>query len=361
MLQTQSTVTIQKLIDKVKPFAELEPIFNVPGYTDQPALTIANDVITTICGLPFPHKWNEGSLPLFYTNSYQQDYALVNSDGSSVTNIEWLERGVAMDINNTSTAKPYAYVECGRQLPQRTAAYNTPAGFSCSFIVNSFPNYSLYYGTWGAAQTGNPKLGNNPVAGSVYPCPYVLTPGAPNPSGPITQIIDANGNYLVLTGWGTEGSTAPVAPANSIAGVIATPGVGATTVWTVVDPYGLGIRMLDVPGNVGTVWQFNIVGQKTPPTYTDIKGTLFPFPDKYEPYFRAGFIAQCFQYSPFEKTRAKFAVTWQNWLKSLNDLRVVQDREQEENRFVAERTIMGGVRAGARNVSADWPFNGPRP
>jgi hypothetical protein len=359
MLITQSTITIQNLIDRVKAFAEIEPIFNVPGYTDQPALTIANDVITAICGVPFPHKWNEAALPVFYTSAYQQDYALVNPNGSSVLNVEWLERGLAIDINNTSTAKPYAYVECGRQLPQRTAAYNTPAGFSCSFIANSFPNYSLYFGTWGAANSGNPSLGNNPVAGSVYPGPFTTT-GASNPTSPITQIVDANGNYLVLTTSGTEGSTAPLAALNAAAGTTCS-GTGATTIWTVVDPYGLGIRILDVPGNQGTVWQVNIVGQKTPPVYTDIKGTLFPFPDKYEPYFRNGFIAQCYRYSPFEKTKAKFAAEWALWLKSLNDLRVTQDREQEENRFVAERTVMGGIRAGARQVSADWPFNGPRP
>jgi hypothetical protein len=342
----------------VKAFADIEPIFNVPGYTDQPALTIANDVITAICGVPFPHKWNETNLPVFYTSSYQQDYALVNPNGSSVTNVEWLERGIAFDINNGATAKPYAYVETGRQLPQRTAAY-TSAGFAMSFIVNSFPNYSLYYGTWGAASPGTGSLGNNPVAGSVYPGPFITTSNAQGPV-PITQIQDANGNYLVLTTPGTEGSTAPLAALNAAAGTTCS-GTGATTVWTVVDPYGMGIRMIDVPGSQGTVWQMNLVGQKTPPVYTDIKSTLFPFPDKYEPYFRNGFIAQCYRYSPFEKTKAKFATEWALWLKSLNDLRVTQDREQEENRFVAERTIMGGVRAGARSLSADWPFAGPRP
>ena len=353
-----STFTIQNEIDKVVSFGDIRPIFDISGYTTEPALTIATDVFAAICAVNFPHKWNEQKLALFYTNSYQQDYALVNADGSSVLNVEWLQRGVAFDINNSAIPKPWVDVETGRSLPQRTGTFQnsgTQMG-NPGFLVCSFPNSELYYGVWGQANVGSSTLGNNPVAGSVYTSP--LGPFS-QPANPITQIIDANGNLLVLTTYGTEGSAAPLAPANSLPGDTVS-GVGATTVWTVVDPTGLGIRILSVPSQTGVVWQFNLTGQEIPPVFTSLGQTLAPLPDKYEPFFRAGFIAQCYRYSPQAKISAKFQAEWTLWLKSLQSLREVQDRELEEYGFVPDRSVMGRGTTRSRFAGASWPFNYPR-
>jgi hypothetical protein len=433
-----STFTVQNEVDKVRAFAEIEPIFNIGGYTNEPALTIATDVFTDICGVNFPHKWNERNLPLFYTNSWQQDYALVNPDGSSVTNVEWLERGVAFDINSGTTPKPWVTVECGRMQPQRSGSFanlGTQMG-NPGFIVNSLPNYSLYYGVWGQVNVGNPTLGNNPVAGSVYTPPL----GAKAmPVNPITQIIDAQGNFLLLTTYGTEGTAAPMAPLNALPGttvvgggpavvltqvtvtgatttytgtitggasnkflgitfvaslftnagnnvsfvVLAStattltcatttqvnetpPGAPAsaspiaTTVWTVVDPNGMGIRILAVPSQTGLVWQFNLVGQKPPVKFLSLGQLLSPLPDKYEPFFRSGFVAQCYKYSPEAKIRAKFQDMYKLWLKSLDGLREVEDRELEEYGFVLDRTVMGRGSSRAKFQGPQWPFNLPR-
>lgn len=355
--QAASTFTVQNIVDKVSGFPLIQPIFNVAGYTSEPSLTIATDVMNAILATPFPHKWNEVSLPQFYTFSWQQDYALINPDGTSVYNVEWLERGVAFDINNSAIPKPFVNVECGRSLPQRTGGLlNTSTQIGDpGFIVASFPNESLYYGVWGDTDTGNPTLGNNPVSGSVYTSPLG---DISMPANPIAQIRDANGNLLVLTTYGTEGSAAPLLPANSAAGTTVS-GTGATTVWTAVDPIGLGIRIMNVPSQTGVVWQFNLVGQMPPFVFTSLQQTLAPLPDKYEPFFRAGFIAQCYRYSPEKNIRAKFQDEWTLWLKSLSDMRVAQDRELEEYGFVPERTIMGSAKTRNTFRGASWPFNYP--
>jgi hypothetical protein len=352
-----STITVQNIIDKVRPFGDIEPIFPVVGgYVDEPALTIANDVMAAICAVNFPHKWNEINLPVFYTNSWQQDYALVNSDGTSVLNLEWLERGVAFNINQTGPPKGWVPVECGRQLPQRTAAYTGVWGGARGFIVNTFPNYSIYYGTWGQLNQGNSTLGNNPQAGSVYTSPLGPISQPPNP---ITQIIDGNGNYLVLTTYGAEGSASPLAAPNATPGTTVS-GTGATTVWTVVDQNGTGMRIVDVPSQTGVVWQLNLVGQKIPVRFTSTSQLLTPLPDKYEPFFRAGFVAGCYAYSPFAATQAKFEKKWQLWVQSLNSLREVQDRELEENMFVPARTVMGSGVGRNTYIGPNNPFRGPR-
>jgi len=353
-VNTSSTVKLQKIVNIAKAFGDIEPVLNVAGTSVELPLMIATDVMNAILSEPFPYKFNDLAVPQFVTNSFQQDYVILYPNGSSLTTLSWLERGIAVDINNDAQPKPYRLVECGRQLPQATGTFNNSATNNPLFLVNWFPNSSLYYGTWGAGNVGTSSLGNNPVAGSVYINPIGLVNGQAQsqPDNPITQIIDANGNILVLTGYGTEGTTAPVAPPNSAAGTIATPGLNATTIWTVADPNGQGIRILPVPSQTGVVWQFNLWGQALPIRFTSLQQTLAPLPDQYESNFRQLFVAQCYRYSPEAKIRAKFKDEWALAMEALKNCRVKSDRELEENVFTPERGIMGGSQ---NNRSSQWP------
>ncbi|SRR6266851_957023 len=281
------------------------------------------------------------------------------SAGGPLTNLSWLERGVAFDINNSSQPKPFVRIECGRQLAQQTAQYTGAAGLGDpGFRCNWFPNRTLYYGTWGAANTGNATNGNNPVAGSVYTNP--LTLNISQPKNPITQIKDANGNFLLLTTFGTEGSTAPLALVNAVPGTTVSGG-GATTVWTVLDPNGWGFRFVPVPSQTGTEWQFNLVAQMKPTRFVDLSQTLAPLPDELETFFREGFVAQCYRRSPEKAVFGKFPVAWKLWQEALTALRTSEDRELEENKFIPSRTVFGAARSRNNFQGGAWPFNYPRP
>lgn len=437
---SQCTVTLQNEADILQTFGDLEPILNVGGQTSLVMLTAANNVMNAICGVPFPHKWNEFNTPQFYISSLQQDYAAIWPDGSSLTNLALLQRGIVIDINNTAQPKPYRLVECGRELSQATGTTFNDYMDSPLFLVNWIPNNLLYYGSWGADQTGNPFHGNNPFPHAVYTNPvgaaisratWSATAGGqivfdltyiPNgfrpgvsfqvtgahpfsfnntytivsidgtfvtvtatfnpgiyeiggivvplsyglgsnpllsmPENPITQIQDANGNYLVITGYGTEGSTAPLAPPNALPGMTVS-GTGATTVWTVVDPYGQGFRILPVPVQTGVVWQFSLVGQMKPIRFTSLSQTLAPFPDEFEPHFQMGLIAQLYRFSPLKSVYSKYPAAWAQWLKSLEELRAKEDRELEEWSFVPDRGIMGGNPGRNRFLGPIWPFSYP--
>lgn len=364
-----STIKLQDIVNIAYSFGDIAPVLNVPQSSAQPALTIANDVMNAICATPFPWKWNEIELPFFYTNSWQQDYALVNPDNSSVTNVAWLERGICLDVNSTSIPKPWRFVEVGRQLPKQTGTFFASSTAITLFLANWFPNYKLYYGTWGVGIQGpsttplpqNPaNFGNNPVAGSVYTSP--IGTGS-MPANPITQIRDSNNNLLVLTTYGTEGINPPVAPVGSLPGFQVTSAVrqdASTTVWTVVDPNGAGMRIIPAPSQTGVVWQFQICGQMRPVRFTSLKQTLAPLPDEMEPHFRQGFITQCYRYSPEAKIRAKFQQEWPLWLKALNDLRAKDARELEENTFTPDRGITGSVPSQTNFFYGPfWPFRYP--
>ena len=280
------------------------------------------------------------------------------SAAGGLLNLSWLERGIAYDINNSAIPKPFVRVECGRQLQQQTAQYTGGAGLGDpGFRANWFPNRTLYYGTWGAANTGSATTGNNPVAGSVYTKPLGNNS---QPANPITQIIDANGNFLLLTTYGKEGSAAPLAALNACPGTTVS-GSGATTVWTVLDPNGWGFRVLPVPSQTGSQWQFNLTAQMRPMRFVSLSQTLAPLPDEMEPHFREGFIAQCYRRSPEKGVYAKFKDAWAMWLSSLNELRSKEDRELEENKFIPTRTVFGASRSRNNFQGGSWPYNYPRP
>lgn len=431
---SQCTVTLQDEIDILQTFADLEPVLNVGGNTSRVILTAANNVMNAICAVQFPWKWNEFNLPYIYTNTLQQDYALVNPNGTSVTNIAWLERGLVIDINNSAEPKPWRPIETGRQLTQSTGTmFNSSMMSSPAFLVSWMPNNQLYYGIWGGPSNGTTSTGNNPYPGAIYTSPLgstvlaavwssanggqisfnlssvpgtltvgselvvtqaypvtynntysvtaifgntVVVSATPDPgtylaggtignsstssmpNNPVLQIRDANGNYLVLTGFGTEGTGAPLAPIGATPGTQVS-GVGATTVWTVIDPFGQGLRLLPVPAQSGTVWQFNVVGQMKPMRFTNTNQTLAPLWDEFEPHFQMGLIAQLYRFSPQKAVYSKFDGAWRVWLKSLQEFRSKEDREMEENTFVPDRGILGGAPGRNRFLGPQWPFNYP--
>lgn len=345
-----TSYTGQNLIDSIRIMPLLAPVFNsqVAGFSLEPGLSIINDANGFFYGTNFAWKFNEIEIAPFYVSSYQQDYATSN------TNIGFLMSGDCVDINNTAIPKAQPQLEVVKDLPRASSWVALPPMF---FGVMKFQvcwryNSQLYYGTWGQANSGNQTRGNNPVAGSVYTNP--LASGKQMPFNPITQIKDANGNLLLLTGYGTEGTTAPVAPASSAAGTIATPGSGATTQWTVVDPLAQGFRVWPTPSQSGVVWQFNLRAQAKPPVpVTTLTALLAPLPDEYFHIFREGCIAMAYKYSAEEKIRAMFEDALKIWTEKLLGARMQGDREPENHSFIP----VGGVVASPGGTMPITPGN----
>jgi len=371
MASSQSTVTLQMIADNLLVRGDLKPILTAGGFNQTLICELATDTMAAMCDTTAPWKWNEIVLPPFYTNSWQQDYALVYpgvasppTGGPSVTNLEWLTDGIGVQINNSSTPKPWSWIEVGRRQGRSTAtvlgnSFFASPQFTCSWL----PNNLLYYGTWGAAMTGNSTWGNNPQAHQVIGSP--LTSSNITPSNPINQIQDANGNYLVVSTYGTTGSTAPSAPTSSAPGTLVTDG---SVVWTVIDPYGQGIRIKPVPSQTGPVWQLTLMGQMKPVRFNPLVSlnlqTLFPLTDDYENIFRQGVIAQAYLYSPEEKQRAKGTDLWNRWVSTVHSLSLQAgkqqgERERDLDRVVPESSIMGAGSPRVGWVGSAWPFGGP--
>lgn len=345
---SNSTKQLQDAVDFARAFPDLTPVLKAGGYADQPARDIGNRVLAAMLGGgfvdgkkvgPFPWKWNRVYPPKFLTNSWQQDYASLGFN-----TLAWLQDGVWVDINNTAPRQPYGGLEIVREVNL------TGAQSGQLFQLCWLRNKDLQYGVWGGGTTSGVG-GQNPAAGSVYGNP--LGAASP-PANPITQIIDANGNLLVLTGYGTEGSTAPVAPASSAPGVIATPGIGATTQWTVADPFGQGFRLWPAPPQTARTYQISLVGQARPALFTTLSQLLDPIPDDFHMYFFNGFVVECYRRSPEKNVRAKFQDEYKLWMLDLQEALGKSDREREAFGFYPDRGIMDSYPISP--TDAGWPF-----
>jgi hypothetical protein len=141
--------------------------------------------------------------------------------------------------------------------------------------------------------------------------------------------------------------------------------VSDTTIWTVVDPFGQGVRVAPTPSQTGTVWQINLLGQAKPAQFNAAmslgKQTLFPLTDDYYQRFLDGAVAECYRYNSNTKIRASYDKAHAAWIQALVSMRRQSDREKEFYRIVPSRSIIGsgGLGISPAALGPYWPFGGP--
>jgi hypothetical protein len=330
-----SSTKLQAIVDFAKTYPELSPVLATGGFSQEPALTIANDVMIAMLSKPYAPKWNRIRLPFFYTNSFQQDYAL-----PTVNNLAWLEYAILIDINSSSEPKDKYTLETNRDLPETSIQYGRPGQ------VSWLPNDQLIYGTWGGTNNGEGST-SNPGPGSVY---GLLLGAVSQPTNPLLQIQDPNGNFWVLTNALTQsvtlGMTQPVWPTTvkyptpTNPTQVATTQADGTGIWTAINPKGQGLRLNPIPSQNGKVWQGRVFGQARPPQFTSLSQNIDPVPDDFAAYFRRGFIAYSYMHSKDPKVRAKFLDQDRLWKESLQQFVQSGDRERDNTGIYPTDAIM---------------------
>ncbi len=284
-----STIKLADMYDTVTVRGIPDPRQGASGYGTKLALQIGSDVMADLVCERFNWKWNNQVGTPFYTNSWQQDYPQLAQAGGP---IGWGEDSDAIDINNTALPKPLINVKWRRGL-SRTSLSRWLTENLCWMY-----NKDLTIGVWpGASVTFYPLLGNGPQA-----------------QNPLLNMLDANGNILIVTTFGTTGSTAPSLPAASAEGTTVTDG---SVVWTCVSPTSQGFRIDNLPSSTGPTLMIVPKYQLDPPTFTTLQQTLDPIPDSYSRHYRRGLQAACLEASenPADQKRgAEMKVTWLNAL-----------------------------------------------
>jgi hypothetical protein len=333
-----SSIKLQAVVDYCRTFPELNPVLAMGGFSQEPALTIGNDVLIQFFAQPHNWKFNRFKYPPFYTNSFQQDYA------ANVSNLAWLENGVFIDINNTSQPKLIEPMETNRDLPETSVQYGRPGQASW------LPNDQLQYALWGGANLGIGTL-SNPGPGSIYG-PLVGGSVLAQPSNPVDQIVDLNGNFWRLFNYInsptpiTLGSVQPTWPTAPVYPTYANPTTVATTIadgqgiWTAINPKGQGIRVNPIPSQQGRVWQGKVFAQMRPPQFMSLSQTIEPIPDDFAAYFRRGFVAYAYMHSKDAKISAKFQQQQALWLASIEQALKSVDRERDNMGIYPSEGIM---------------------
>jgi len=347
-----TTLTVQQLANQLKSNPEFYNILGgVAGYSTEPLLTICNEIMCRVLAENMPWKWNREIWPPFLTVSLQQDYI------SSVTDVGWLENGVLVDINNSTSnsngaPKPIRGLETVRdQLWTSTQA----VPFNASFI----PNTQASLGLW--------------QPNTYYGCGYGV---AQLPKSPIQQFLDVNGNILYIdstqlglniespgytgsygygaggygTGpyggsgmiippgfypYGTSGLNQPAAPPN------ATPGsqvLDGTVTWTVADPAGYAIRLEPLSALNGLCWWAIINYQIAPPNLPTMQTSLAPLPTQMLYLYRAGVRAALRRENNAKDADQGYA----EWEETLMKAVRAGDRQQEDFAMYPMQGIMGG-------------------
>jgi hypothetical protein len=307
-----STITLQAMVDSVSTIGDLNPVLkSTGGFAAEPALTIANDVMSELIAERNPWKWNSLKLPPFPMIFSQQDYVSVN-----LQNLGWLTSGFMVDVNSTQVPLPIRHFEVVRSLKVSRVTSQWPNQ------VCWLQNDELEVGKWKAA-----ALYTNPI-GQVSTFP---------PNGP-TNILDSKGySILTLTQWGTTGTTWPTAvyPALPTGGLDYSADLtgqiiqDGTCQWTVCNPQGQGIRLSPMPPQGGNVWLVRLFGQKKAPMITKMNQKLDPIPDDQIKWFRDGFIAYAHRHSSSPSVKARFPQMKAEWVAGMMAVSIVNDREKE--------------------------------
>jgi hypothetical protein len=315
-----TTTTLQDIVNSFRAYSELTPIIGTSGWEQEPAVTIANDVMSRILAEGMNWKWNRAAADPFLTVSLQQDYI------TNITDMGWLEQAWKKDINNTANPKPIFSMETIRDM---AATFYQGYPFNMSWI----PNALAIFGTWKAS--------------TFYPsgtsAPY-------NQVSPIQQFIDANGNFLFVTAWGISGTVQPVLPANSAAGTTV---IDGAVTWTVADPNGFAFRLGPLPSSTGIVWEIHPIYQKKPPLIKNLSDSLTPIPDSYMYLFRQGFLAMCYEHAG----SAKFGEAYGRWIENMVTALRAGDRERDFAILYPSEGFTGGSPWNVGlPIGPGWPY-----
>lgn len=321
----KSSITIQTLFNVIAAQGIADPRNLPSGYGDDLALNLASQVMSELISQRFNWKFNRAVANPIYTNSWQQDYPQPTQPGGQ---IGWGEDCDICDINNTAYPKPLNWdgpISWVRQLTRTTVPRWRPTRISWMY------NAEMTWGTW-------------PGPGRVI---APLTPNPPVAENPLLNYIDKNGNYLILSTFGTTGpAPAPAAPAESAEG---TPVPDGTCTWTVVSGDSQGFRVDFLPNATGPTYQLIPSYQVEPPIFYSYDQLLAPIPDSFSQHFQKGLEAYCLTASPNPADKDRGQIRYRDWINSMVAMIKQGDREMNSYGLIPQTSA----------VESRWGWKGP--
>lgn len=335
-----STITIQSVVNLCSIHGDLLPLTGIGGYTNEPALSLANDALSEIINTPHDWKWNRVELdahvqPLV-TAPRKQDYLFA---GASAFTLGATSSGAAIDLAssnaitvitgvvtvNTLETHRFSVGDTVYTLGNKNAAYNSTytdngssSAFSGGWVITAVTANSFSF----AATTGQTN-------GDVTGAPGITDYGWLS-SGTMSQI-------------NTDASPPEIIPIQAVRELPAWSRVSRPEKVCVVTDLGTGVikvRFYGVPGT--TIWAVNLVYQKAAPVKTALSQTWSPIPDQYSALFRQALLYRMYRYINSPLQMAELQKLQQEILKALG-----ADNSETSDVYLTPETPLMDNSAGA--------------
>lgn len=313
-----STITLQSISNFCSTHSDLLPLTGVGGYTSEPFISIANDVMAEVINDVQEWKWNSvetcdltSTFSPFITSLNKQEYLFAGASAfvlqvSGVTQVT--SSGAAIDlIANGGVTVSGGVVTVKTLEPHRFAVGNIVNLVGLVFTTGTAANYNSSYSDNGSIAQW--AAGYTITAVTSKSFSFAAVAGQNNAdAGGAPGFGVKNGSTVQLQGMGWLSAAGlvelnnPSSPPNwrhikAVRSLSKQSRVGDPERVAVVQDYGTGVlrlRLQNVPG--GVIWAINLIFQAAKPLLTDMAGTWSPIPDKADDLIRQGALYRCYRY-----------------------------------------------------------------
>lgn len=323
-----STITVQSVVNFAATHTELMPLAGVGGYTNEPALSLANDTLQELLSAPFAWKFNRAVMPTLVTQFGVQDYLFGGASAWTVNGgacIDLASNNAVSESGNTVTVNctgrhSFSVGDTVFMTGNTLAAYNSTftqtqssSQWTGGWAITAVPSATSFQFTHQSSGLG--------VSGSAG-----ITDCSRLQSGTFVQMTDTSSpqfiRYLVAVR-----TLQPQSRVGNFPDRVA-----------LVQDLGTGIiqiRFSSVPGNMP--FGVTLIYQKKAPVLTALTATWAPFPDEFSFAYRQAFLARCYRF--VESRRADLEE--QKALQMIAKAQAMDDTEESEDFIAPESPVMG--------------------
>jgi len=339
---SNSTITLQTIVNFASTHIDLLPLSGVGGYTNEPALSLCNDVLSDLISDPNDWVFNRVEMAPVFTCQNKQDYLFA---GATAFSLGSTSQGWAIDLGSNSGITVAAGVVTVKTLEAHRFAVGDVIYLTGVVMTTGTASYynsvftddgssSSWSGSWTILTVGTKSFtfaattgqANSDVGGA---------PGITNfgyaTSGTLQEVNNNSSppNQYPLTMKRELPVVSRVANPDKCA-VLADLGTGV-----------LKIRFHMVPGS--TVFMANIVYQAKAPLKTALTDTWAPFPDNFATVLRQGLLYRCYRYlnDPKEQTE------YQKLQAEIAKVQAADDATQTDVNIQPEEGLMDDSYSGA--------------
>lgn len=330
-----STITLQTVINLAAAFTELIPLVGVGGYTNEPALSIANDTIQELLGEKFPWKFNRKDMPLLFTTRGKQDYLFAGASAFVLTDA----KGVGIELSANNGISVAAGVVTVRTLEaHRFVVGDVVYLNNVVMSPGTAANYNSVFTDNGSssAWTGGYTVTSVPTS-TTFTFAAVAGQNNSDVGGAGTGITDfgwAEGATMVSPADG--GSPQGVQYVSAVRKLQPSGYVFNPSKVCVLSDLGTGVlkvRFFPLPGQS---WAVTIGYQAKAPLFTGLSQTWSPFPDEFSYVYRQMFLAQAFRFANSARSEIEYQKAQANIAKALG-----QDDREDSDEFIVPASPIG--------------------